>query len=54
MNDALRHAIVERRDSSELRRIMVHDGTPTLRADGWRLVMAGVTTPEEVLRAAAN
>ncbi|HEX4683158.1 MAG TPA: hypothetical protein VH277_10630, partial [Gemmatimonadaceae bacterium] len=54
MNDALRHAVSERRDASELRRIMVQDGTPTLRADGWRLVLEGVTTPEEVLRAAAN
>jgi general secretion pathway protein E len=54
MTDDLRHAIVERRDASELRRIMVRDGTPTLRADGKRLVLGGVTTPEEVIRAAAN
>ncbi len=54
MTDELRHAITERRDASELRRIMVRDGTPTLRTDGWRLVLAGTTTPEEVLRAAAN
>jgi type II secretory ATPase GspE/PulE/Tfp pilus assembly ATPase PilB-like protein len=52
MTDALRHAITERRNASDLRRIMVADGAPTLRADGWRLVRAGETTPEEVLRVA--
>ena len=50
MTDVLRRAVTERRDSSELRRIMVEDGSPTLRADGLRLIAAGITTPDEVLR----
>ena len=50
MTDELRRAVTERRNSSELRRIMVEDGSPTLRADGLRLIAAGVTTPDEVLR----
>jgi general secretion pathway protein E len=54
MTDELRHAISERRDASELRRLMVAAGTPTLRADGWRLIQGGVTTPEEVLRVGAR
>ena len=54
MTDELRHAVAERQDASALRRIMVKNGTPTLRADGVRLIAAGVTTPEEVLRIAAT
>jgi type II secretory ATPase GspE/PulE/Tfp pilus assembly ATPase PilB-like protein len=50
MTDELRRAVTERRNSSELRRIMVEDGSPTLRADGLRLIAAGITTPDEVLR----
>ena len=53
MTDELRRAVAERRDSSELRRIMIEDGSPTLHADGVRLVAAGVTTPDEVLRVVA-
>src|SRR5207237_418645 len=49
MTDELRHAVAERKDASELRRIMIAAGTPTLREDGLRLVAAGATTPEEVL-----
>ncbi len=50
MTDELRRAVSERRDSSELRRIMVEDGSPTLLDDGLRLIAAGITTPDEVLR----
>jgi type II secretory ATPase GspE/PulE/Tfp pilus assembly ATPase PilB-like protein len=34
-----------------VRDIAIHRGMRTLRQDGVRLVRAGVTTPEEVLRA---
>ncbi len=54
MTDELRHALMERRSAAELRRVMIATGTPTLRDDGWRLVRAGITTPEEVLRVAAG
>ena len=54
MTDELRHAVTERRSSAELRHIMVGGGTTTLRDDGWRLVLAGQTTPEEVLRVTAS
>jgi general secretion pathway protein E len=54
MTDELRHAVTQRQDASELRRIMMRSGTPTLRTDGLRLVAAGITTPEEVLRVAAT
>jgi general secretion pathway protein E len=54
MTDELRHAVAERQDASELRRIMMTNGTPTLRMDGLRLIASGVTTPEEILRSAAS
>jgi type II secretory ATPase GspE/PulE/Tfp pilus assembly ATPase PilB-like protein len=49
MTDALRDAVAQRGTSNELRRIMTSAGTPTLRSDGVRLILAGITTPEEVL-----
>ncbi len=53
MSDGLREAVAIRATTAELRRIMTADGSPTLRADGARLVLAGITTPSEVLRGAA-
>jgi len=52
MTDAMRSAVAERRSSAEMRRIMVEEGGRTLRDDGLRLVRIGLTTPEEVTRAA--
>jgi type II secretory ATPase GspE/PulE/Tfp pilus assembly ATPase PilB-like protein len=33
--------------------MMIANGSPTLHADGLRLIAAGVTTPDEVLRVSA-
>jgi type II secretory ATPase GspE/PulE/Tfp pilus assembly ATPase PilB-like protein len=54
MTDEFRHAVAERQDASELRRIMTSKGTPMLRTDGLRLIAAGVTTPEAVVRGGAS
>lgn len=54
MNDALREAVARRSTSDELRRLMLADGSPSLRSDGARLVVAGLTTPGEVLHATAD
>ena len=51
MTDPMREAVAARATAAEIRRIMSSDGSPTLRADGLRLVLVGVTTPSEVLRA---
>jgi general secretion pathway protein E len=53
MTDPMREAVAARATAAEIRRIMSSEGSPTLRADGLRLVLAGVTTPTEVLRVAA-
>jgi type II secretory ATPase GspE/PulE/Tfp pilus assembly ATPase PilB-like protein len=50
MDDDLRAELPRRRDAGELRRLAIAKGMRTLRQDGLRQVLAGVTTPEEVLR----
>jgi general secretion pathway protein E len=52
MDEALRAELLRRPDAESLRRIALERGMRPLRADGWRQVAAGVTTPEEVLRVA--
>jgi type II secretory ATPase GspE/PulE/Tfp pilus assembly ATPase PilB-like protein len=50
MNEGLREAVAARSTAAELRRRMVAGGSATLRADGARLVLAGMTTADEVLQ----
>ncbi|MCX5762398.1 MAG: GspE/PulE family protein [Gemmatimonadetes bacterium] len=50
MTDALRAAVQAGSDTSTLRRIAVGEGMRTLRDEGERLVAAGRTSREEVLR----
>ena len=50
MDDELRRELLNRRGSGELRQIAISKGMRTLQGDGIRLVRAGVTTMEEVLR----
>jgi general secretion pathway protein E len=50
MDDELRAELLNRRGSGELRQIAINKGMRTLQGDGIRLVRAGVTTLEEVLR----
>jgi general secretion pathway protein E len=50
LDDEMRAELLLHRGGNELRRLAVRAGMRTLREDGLRLVRAGVTTPEEVLR----
>jgi general secretion pathway protein E len=52
MNNELRMETQQRRGSEELREIAIRNGMRTLQDDGLRLVRAGVTTLDEVLRVA--
>lgn len=52
VDDELRGEVLRRRGSDALRRLAIANGMRPLRADGWRQVAAGVTTPEEVVRVA--
>jgi type II secretory ATPase GspE/PulE/Tfp pilus assembly ATPase PilB-like protein len=51
MNDALRTAVAHHQAAGELRSLAAGHGMRTLEEDEWRVVRAGITTPEEVLRA---
>jgi type II secretory ATPase GspE/PulE/Tfp pilus assembly ATPase PilB-like protein len=46
----IRAMIMEHTSAGEIRRVAVKQGMQSLREDGWRLVRAGRTTLEEVLR----
>jgi general secretion pathway protein E len=52
VDEALRAEVPKQTGSDVLRALAVKRGMRTLRADGWRQVAAGVTTPGEVLRVA--
>ena len=50
VSDAIRQMIVERRSSADIKIQALEHGMRTLRIDGWRKVLGGVTTLEEVVR----
>jgi general secretion pathway protein E len=52
MDAEIRAELLRRPDADALRTLAVAHGMRPLRADGWRQVAAGVTTPEEVMRVA--
>ena len=53
-NEELRQLILKNTSSDVLREAARRNGMRTLAEDGWRLVREGVTTAEEVLRAAKD
>lgn len=50
VDEDIRREVVKRRQAAAIHHLAVKKGMCALRADGWRQVAAGVTTPEEVLR----
>jgi general secretion pathway protein E len=50
LDDAVRDAITRRASRAELRTLAEQNGMISMRQDGWRKVLAGMTTVEEVLR----
>ncbi|UCF18639.1 MAG: type II/IV secretion system protein [Gemmatimonadota bacterium] len=53
VDESIREEVLRRRGASSIRRLAMEKGMRPLRADGWRQVALGVTTPEEVLRVTA-
>ncbi len=49
IKENIRKAILERKNAEDIKRIAVRAGMKTLRQDGWKKVVEGMTTPEEVL-----
>ena len=50
ITEPLRRMIMQKRDGGELKQCAVAEGMETLRQDGWRRVIEGSTTIEEVVR----
>jgi type IV pilus assembly protein PilB len=50
MNTEIADLILRRAPISEIRDAAIASGMTTLLRDGWRKVLAGITTPQEVLR----
>ncbi len=50
VTEPLRRLILQKRDGSELKQCAIAQGMETLRHDGWRRVIQGITTIEEVVR----
>jgi general secretion pathway protein E len=50
IDDAMRTLIVTNPDANVLRSAALKAGMQTLKDDGWKKVLAGVTTPDEVMR----
>jgi type II secretory ATPase GspE/PulE/Tfp pilus assembly ATPase PilB-like protein len=50
VGEQVRRLILQRASTGEIRRRALQDGMLSLRQDGWRHVLAGRTTVEEVLR----
>jgi general secretion pathway protein E/type IV pilus assembly protein PilB len=53
-SDPLREMIIKRENSMRIREVALREGMITLRQDGWRKVLAGMTSLEEVNRVTAG
>jgi type II secretory ATPase GspE/PulE/Tfp pilus assembly ATPase PilB-like protein len=54
LSDPIRELILARRSANIICDQAVKEGMITIRQDGWRKVLAGQTTPEEVARVSAS
>ena len=52
MTPEVRRLLLRSASSGEIKELAIREGMSTLTEDGWRLVRAGLTSPDEVLRVA--
>jgi len=50
VDDQIKELIVKKMPSNRIKKMAVSKGMRTLRQDGWQKVIAGITTPEEVMK----
>jgi general secretion pathway protein E len=50
ISEAVRRAILERKDGKELERLAIDEGMRGMKTDGLRKALAGMTTIEEITR----
>lgn len=54
VDETIRELILRKSSSDQIKRAALSRGMQTLRKDGWHKVLAGVTTPEEVMEVTAD
>lgn len=54
VDDEIREMIMKRVPASDVKKVAVRKGMRTLRKSGWQKVIAGLTTPEEILEVAPD
>lgn len=54
MNDAIRAAILDKPRSDYIKRVAMEQGLVTLRQNGWKAVLEGITTPSEIMNVTAS
>jgi len=50
VDEKIKEAILKKMPSNQIKRMAIENGMQTLRQDGWQKVIAGLTTPEEVIK----
>lgn len=50
VDDVIKELILRKAPSSKVKNVAVQRGMITLRQDGWRKVIEGITTPEEIMK----
>jgi type II secretory ATPase GspE/PulE/Tfp pilus assembly ATPase PilB-like protein len=50
VDEQIKELIVKKRPSNQIKKMAVSKGMRTLRQDGWQKVIAGITTPQEVMK----
>jgi type II secretory ATPase GspE/PulE/Tfp pilus assembly ATPase PilB-like protein len=54
LDDLMKDMILKKASSGQMKSVAISRGMRTLRQDGWQKVIAGVTTPEEVLNVTSS
>jgi type IV pilus assembly protein PilB len=52
LDELMKDLILKKTPSGQMKKIAIQQGMQTLRQDGWNKVIAGVTTPEEIMKVA--
>ena len=50
LDEGIKNLILRKTTSNQLKKMAISKGMRTLRQDGWQKVIAGITTPEEVVK----
>ena len=54
MDEAMRELVIRRVPAGQIKKMALLKGMRTLRQNGWKKVMAGITTPEEIIEVAPD